>query len=256
MPDDLNLGTIIGFAVAGYVFLTRFDVTRDSVARLGGGYEVLFLSAAVGFVGLSLSPLTYELATPLAKWSRLDGMTKAIFRLGTPAADSIPPPMAMVASAVMFAWAFAKLLNAVPGIQLYRKHALRRAARNRGDLIEVMLYDALRSRSWVELALDTGKSYVGAPIGVVPMTTEDADIEIVPVFSGHRTAPDRVLILARYYGDVIESLLDGGGRSLADLRVAIPVRQIVGARPFDLDIYRSFNPRGNLPSDRDDVQDA
>ncbi len=87
------------------------------------------------------------------------------------------------------------------------------------------------------------------------MTTEDADIEIVPVFSGHRTAPDRVLVLARYYGDAIENLLDAADRSLADLRVAIPVRQIVGARPFDLDVYRSFNPHGDLPSDRDNVQD-
>ena len=256
MPDDLGLGTVIGFAVAGYVFLTRFDVTKDSVARLGGGYEVLFLSAAVGFVGLALSPLAYEIATPLAKWTRLDAAAEAVFRLGTPAAHSVPPQMAMVAGAVIVAWGFAMLLNALSGIQWYRKRALRRAAKDRGDLIEVMLDDALHSRSWVELALDTGKSYVGAPIGVVPMTTEDADIEIVPVFSGHRTAPDRVLVLARYYGDAIENLLDAADRSLADLRVAIPVRQIVGARPFDLDVYRSFNPRGNLPSDRDNVQDA
>lgn len=61
MGSDLGLGTVIGFAVAGYVFLTQFHLTRDYVSRLGGGYEVLFLSAAVGFLGIPLAPFIYEL---------------------------------------------------------------------------------------------------------------------------------------------------------------------------------------------------
>ena len=251
MGDDLALGTVIGFAVAGYVFLTRFHLTKDYMARLGGGYEVLFLSAAVGFVGLVLTPLAFKVAVPVAEWTGLARATEWFSDLSETQPRVAHPDLYLAGSAVITAWLFALLLNSLPGVQWYRKRSLRRAAINRGDYIEVILDDALRSRSWVELALDGGKSYVGAPVGLVPMTTDDADIEIVPVFSGHRTDPDRVLSLARYYGDVIGSIVDSPDRSLADLRVAIPVREIVAARPFDLDVYRRFNPDEAVPANQD-----
>lgn len=240
--NDLGLGAVVGFAVAGYVFLTQFHLTKDRVSRLGGGYEVLFLSAAFGFVGVALSPVVYELSAPIAAWLGIDHAMEPLFRTQDKSAHAVPPYVDQIAAAVVGAWALAVALNHLPGMDWYRKRALRRSAVNRGDLIEVLLYDALRTRAWVELALKSGKSYIGAPISSPLMATDDADIEVVPVFSGYRSDPNQVLVLVRYYGDIIEQVLETPNRSLADLRVVIPARRIAAARPFDLDVYRRFNP--------------
>lgn len=242
MDSDLGLGTVIGFAVAGYVFLTQFHLTRDYVSRLGGGYDVLFLSAAVGFLGLMLSPLGYEFSPAVSAATGIDHLIAPLTTILGKWTHVVPPQIHIVATAVLTAWGLAFALNQMPGIKWYRKRALRRAAIARGNLIEVLLDDALRSRSWVELALESGKSYIGAPVRSPFMEARNADIEIVPVFSGHRTNPDRVLVLARHYGDTIETIIDSPDLSLAHLRVVIPASQIVAARPFDLDLYRSFNP--------------
>lgn len=48
--EGLGIGDLFASGAAGYAFLRTFSLTRDRLARLGGGYDVLFYSAGLGIV--------------------------------------------------------------------------------------------------------------------------------------------------------------------------------------------------------------
>ena len=234
----MGLGDIVAFALGGYVFLAKFLVTRDSMARLSG-YDMLF---ACGVAGIVLAGVTM----PLAMYLRAQS---GYWWPGTIGAQTVAAGLGIPVSFVL-----ASLLNKVSRIKKWRLNRLRTLAESNSDLIEVLLDDAIRGNCFVELALQNGKSYVGMPTRTVyAASSEGADVEVIPLFSGYRSSKRHELRLTRYYGNDILALVNSpiAGRPALlprDFRVVIPLREVVTARLFDPDVFEHFNPGGTLES--------
>ena len=227
----MELGDIVALALGGYAFMARFLLTRDRMVRWNG-YEMLF---ACGIAGVLLLGLTLPIAKIVC--NALDFCPKDIGVWTIAGVLGIP-----------LGFALASGLNRWPGMDLRRLRRLRALAESNSDLIEVLLDDAMQGDWYVELALETGKCYVGLPVRTAYATSsEAADVELIPLFSGDRTGETRELRLTRYYGDDIRRLVDdpSGLRerlSPRDFRVVIPLREVVTARLFDPDVYQQMNP--------------
>ena len=206
------------------------------MARLNG-YEMLF---ACGVAGIVLAGVT----VPLAMYLRTQS---GGWWPGTIGAQTVAAGLGIPVGIVL-----ASALNRVPQIKRWRLNRLRTLAESNSDLIEVLLDDAIGGNWFVELALQNGKSYVGMPTRTVyAASSEGADVEVIPLFSGYRSIDRHELCLTRYYGDDIRSLVDSPieGRpalSPSDFRVVIPLREVVTARLFDPDVFEHFNPGGTL----------
>ena len=99
--------------------------------------------------------------------------------------------------------------------------------------------------TYVELALESGKSYVGFPVRTATAyaaSPEAVDVELIPMFSGYRTHDTRELHLTRT-ATISVSLwieaIEREGLSPRDFRVVVPLRQ--SARLFDPDIHKKMN---------------
>lgn len=229
----MGLGDVVALALGGYAFVATLVLTRDRMVRWDG-YEMLFVC---GVAGVMLLIVTYPMA---------------IFARG--AADSWPANVGVLTVAGILGIPVGALLgfagNNLPGMEQRRLRRLRALAESNSDLIEVLLDDAMQGDWYVELALETGKCYVGLPVrSAYATSSEAADVELIPLFSGDRTGETRELRLTRYYGDDIRRLVDDSaglraGLSPRDFRVVIPLRQVVAARLFDPDVYDEMNPPG------------
>ena len=187
----MGLGDIVALALGGYAFVARFLLTRDRMVRWNG-YEMLFVC---GIAGVSLLVFTF----PIAKVaSNIVGFWPKDISVWTIAGVLGIPVGFVLASA----------LNIWPGMKKRRLRRLRALAESNSDLIEVLLDDAMQGDWYVELALETGKCYVGLPVRTAYATSSEvADVELIPLFSGDRTGKTRELRLTRYYGDDIRRLV-------------------------------------------------
>lgn len=228
----MGIEDIIAFALSGYVFLNSSFFTKDRMARLSG-YETLF---ACGVCGLLLAILT----VPISKWLN-DGVGQLEFY------KLIPQGILLAILGIPVAFLLAKLGNLWPRIDQFRLQRSRRFARETGDFIELLLGDAIEGKWYVEISLSSGKSYVGLPVRTVYLSTSgDADVELVPLFSGHRTRNSRELKLTRYYQDDLQKMIERQDSSVKkltedDFRVVVPRREIVSARLFDPEIFEKLN---------------
>ena len=230
----MGLGDIVALALGGYAFVATFVLTRDRMARWDG-YEMLF---ACGIAGVLLTAITLPITNiavgALEIWPKGTGVLTISGVLGIPVG-----------------YILAVVLNGLPGMAATRLRRLRGLAEANSDLIEVLLDDAMQGDWYVELALDGGKSYVGLPVRTpYAASSELADVELIPLFSGYRTSDRRELRLTRYYGDDIRRMVSDptGLRERltpGDFRVVIPLREIVTARLFDPDVYEVMNPDEN-----------
>ena len=227
----MGLGDIVALALGGYAFVARFVLTRDRMGRWDG-YEMLFVC---GLAGVLLLVGTWPVAWFVG--NVLCWIPKGVSVWSVAGVLGIP-----------IGFGLATTLNRWPGIEKRRLRGLRALAESNSDLIEVLLDDAMQGDWYVELALETGKCYVGLPVRTAYATSSDAaDVELIPLFSGDRTGETRELRLTRYYGDDIRRLVDDPsglrqGLSADDFRVVIPLRQVVAARLFDPDVYQQMNP--------------
>lgn len=226
----MGLGDIVAIALGGYAFVAKFVLTRDHMVRWNG-YEMLFVCGVAGFL---LSGVTFPIAITIdafGSWSKEIGVWTIAGVFGIPVGFVV-----------------ASLLNYLPWLDRWRLRRLRALAEANLDLIEVLLDDAMQGDWYVELALETGKSYVGLPVRTAyAAASKVSDVELIPVFSGYRTSETRDLRLTRYYGDDIRRFVHDPagprkGLSVSDFRVVIPLRQVVGARLFDPEVYQQMNP--------------
>ena len=226
----MGLGDIVALALGGYSFAARFLLTRDRMVRWDG-YEMLFVCGIVGVLLLGLTlPIAHFVLSVASSWPKDVSVWTIAGVLGIPVG-----------------FALATFLNNLPGMEQRRLRSLRTLAESNSDMIEVLLDDAMQGDWYVELALETGKCYVGLPVRTAYATSSEvADVELIPLFSGDRTGETRELRLTRYYGDDIRRLVsESSGReglSPRDFRVVIPLRQVVAARLFDPDVYQEMNP--------------
>ena len=189
----MGLGDIVALALGGYSFVARFLLTRDRMVRWDG-YEMLFVC---GIVGVLLLGLTFPIASFAFNVLCLSPKGISLWTI----AGVLGIPVGFV---------LATCLNNWPGMEKRRLRGLRALAESNSDMIEVLLDDAMQGDWYVELALETGKCYVGLPVRTAYATSSEvADVELIPLFSGDRTGETRELRLTRYYGDDIRRLVDG-----------------------------------------------
>ncbi len=230
--DGFGIGELFAIGAAGYVFLRRFSLTRDRLARLGGGYDVLFYSAALGIVLLAVHQAVSE---------RFDWVQHALAAVDV-TLDATNADLVSLAAFVGAVFAIATTLDLLflfRPLSRLRVYLLRIAARHRGDF----LYVTLETSDLVEVALASGKSYVGVPCGQpypVPGDESSQFVQLIPLFSGYRAPPERSLELVNYYGGTSVSKLLAGREDL----LAIAVREIVSARAFDPRIHAVVSNRG------------
>ena len=125
-----------------------------------------------------------------------------------------------------------------------KERGYRRAASITGDHMELLISDALRSQSAIEISLRSRKLYIGFVTGQNASRHSDMAVSLIPIYSGHRTEDNLNLVIDIDYSHSVGRIFadDPGSKAWNpdDLRVVIPVGEIVSVRQFDLAIYRAF----------------
>ena len=231
----MGIGDLMVMALSGYVFVNTFDLTRIRTLHWTG-YSTLF---ACGVVGILLTLISYPLAVWTTQWFNhiWPASVGTWFRAGF--------------LAILIAWPIALLMNTFMNqfFAQLKPRSIRKLAVRQGNLIEVLLYDAIEQGRIVELSLESGKSYVGRPLSSVYVAHGvTKDIELIAMFSGHRDEHTKKLKLDLYYDTDINRLLalrysDVGRQvDLSEFKVVIPAERVVSARFFDQEIYLRMNP--------------
>ena len=146
----LGLGLLLIPALGSYWFLTRFDGTRDRMAR-ATGYQVVIRSAIAGLVLFGIA----RLVVAIADWAR--PQVGALWTRILPIADSGTSALSFV-----LGMAAAPVFNRLPCFD--RGKAQRQLAEEEGNLIELLVQDAIDNRRYAELSLQSGKVYSGLPL--------------------------------------------------------------------------------------------
>ena len=202
---------LIGFWAFVMLNVARYWVIRQT------GYAFLLPVLLVGtvlmyVVDVSLTALGQVLDSERSRW---------IFHLGS----------------TTWAAATATLVPLLANAVLGRKRSTRLAAEWRGNLTECLLEDSIDSRGLVELTLETGKSYVGFIVESGIATPKEADMSIVPIFSGHRDEEQQLQLTTSYIGAILK--VPRGDDFLYRFELVLSKRQIVSARRFDVETFEA-----------------
>ena len=222
-------------AVAGYLFLITCELTRHQAAR-ASGYHVLLQSAAWGF---ALYLVAHAAAFGLDHWC------ESVVKFWS---DWAPEPFTgevmlslVLALAVPYALRFC---GVVSPLQIARGVAL-----GEGGHIELLILDSMEHGKAVELTLRNRKSYVGLVTDLAVGENSSGDLVLIPMLSGYRNEETLKLEITTDYIPVVRAYTEPGSTLTEDdFRVAVPLNEIVSARPFEKDVYDAFQAvqRNNL----------
>ena len=221
------IGILLLPAVGGYWFLTHFNFTRFQAVRQSG-YHVLFHSAVVGIV-------LYLAAEGVVIIWRACWPTAIIDFLDKHSPD---PFTTEVILSLGLAFVLPYLFNAV-----YRsRRGVKRAASNAGEHVELLIIESIEEKIPIEITLRNRKVYIGLAGDTGVGGSSDADVAVVPMFSGYRDENTQDLVITLDYFPVIDMYL-GEKPSLTeeDFRVVLPMSEIVSARLFYEDMYDQFS---------------
>ena len=215
-------------AIGGYWLLSRSNYTRYRSARLNG-YQLLFLSASVGMLSYGF---IYLLLLPVRECAPdIYGRWVDLFPL------DIPPGIQVT----LF------LSATVPHIwnQLYpAERGAARAAQNSGDLVELTIHRALVEHRLIEVSLRSRKVYVGVPVAIAPGSTPEADVSLVPHYSGYRDCGTLEFVPTRNYGPVVTAHIAPNNPYSSwhrgDFAVVFPISEVVSVRFIKMDAYVDF----------------
>ena len=225
----MGIGVLWIPALAGYLFLTRFNGTRFTLLR-STGYQFVLRAAVAGIV-------LYVIATSIAYVGDL--MCPGISRWWT----QVFPVEYSGTAAISFVIGLT-LPSILNRLQYYDKFkAQRDAAFEDGDQIGLLVDQAIQEKEFIELTLSSSKSYVGMPVHGTFGFRETGDVLVIPIFSGYRHTKTQELTLTTNYGEVVLALIEKEpselpGQVLKRFSVAVPIRDIVSVRIFDLEVYR------------------
>ena len=149
-----------------HCYRTRFKAERAS------GYHLFFRAAIAGSVLVVVAyTATFLGALILPQVSRLWACLIPFKYSGTAALSAllgvILPP----------------IINNFYG----EEESARQAAKEEGDLIELLIAESIERQVDVELSLRSGKSYVGLALNSGLGTRGESDISLIPMASGYRT---------------------------------------------------------------------
>ncbi|MCY3641831.1 MAG: hypothetical protein OXH37_12530 [Gammaproteobacteria bacterium] len=226
----MGLGLLLIPALGGYWFLTRYHRTRDSLHR-ANGYHVVLRSAIAGLVLFLIARLTTTVVA--LYWPDVGQLWRRFFFSVDYSGTST--------LSVVLGFGAPYLLNRFTN----RNRAQRELAQHQGNLIELLIDEALDRKMFVEISLSNGKSYIGTPLMNGFPSREYADIAIIPAFSGYRDKETQELCISASYmpalSAIVGSRTDPGTLDAEDFRVIIPMREILTARLFDPEAYVQLN---------------
>lgn len=231
-------GILLLPAVAGYWLLTHWHYTRFRSER-DSGYHLLFRSAGVGIVLYCIARiLTFVLASwnsfPILFWEA-----------------HVPEPFT---SEVIISLALGFLAPYIFNIFCWEAHCATRTAENFGDQVELRLDDSVWEHRLVEIDLHNRKVYIGYAIESGIGKGAEADMVLLPVFSGYRNWETLTLVLDIDYRPYVANLIqeqpnpNRNQQHARDFVIVIPLNEILSVRFFDLSIFTQFHER--RPSDQ------
>ena len=237
----MGLAWLLVPALGGYLLLTRAHQTRNRVLWKSG-YPLIFDSA---IAGVALAIVAHIVVLLVDCW---------LPTVGTVWAGLLPPVehSRTLFLSLFLGWALPPILNRSYGAEDISRARLQ-AAEEVGDLVTLLLAESIEHQKLVEISLKNRKVYIGFAISVQP--TGEADIEILPFWSGYRNNDTCELTLTNHYIPVIERCLpsvpaevDGDcapapakTEQLRNFRVVVPKSEIVSTRLFDVDMYDQFD---------------
>lgn len=230
----MRLGWYLIPALIGYWWLTRLHVTRLLVLRKSG-YHLFFLSGLTGFIVCG----TWLLAIHVVRlWQ---GVPLPEFR----SVESLSSLLPLTAWGLVANTIAILALPFVLNLMFYfcKDKAARYAAHKNGDLIELLLAEAMEQRKLVEISLTSGKSYIGHVLVSGIECSTDSDIKLLPLASGHRCKDKQELrITLRYPSSAWFYHPDISATTPAEkiYQVVIPIAEVVSVRFFDFRIYEQF----------------
>ena len=272
----MGLGLLLLPALGGYWALTRANCWKYGALR-ESGYHLVFRSACLGgllsaIAYLPLLALSYavpDLGVDIKCWLRLSEpltLVQAAVGIGTVSGFALPYGVnrrkketdaerdaketdaeqdAKETDAEQDAGAAETPLSWWRRLRCTELEGARRAAAERGDLIELTLQDSAQRPTTVEIALNSGKTYIGYATvsGIFQRDASEPDIALLPVVSGYRDRNTQELKLTTSYGRYYDEIAaarkewgEGQGTSLEDMRVILPLSEIRSARLFDLEL--------------------
>ena len=228
----MSLALLLLPAMGGYWFLINWNYTRYQVER-DSGYRLLFKCALVGIIlYCSSRALTFA----------LDLICPSLTLLWD--AHFPEPYTSEVALSLGLALVLPPLFNWRLGCRYTKVQGARRVAGNAGDHIELLIDRAIAERKAIEVSLRSRKTYIGVPVESGIGAASDTDLVLIPLMSGYRKEDTLELVVTTNYLDVISDYTrEGSGRNVRELRVVIPLSEVVSARLFDRAVYRAFRRR-------------
>ena len=218
MPSVESSIDLFVLALAGYLFLRLSHVTNYGLLS-ESGYHVAFRAVLVGLLFYLGGFAIADQYQPSGWLGRALGWIDEHLKVSP-------------------AGCWALLLGYIahlPVNSYYRKYqAILVALRRRGDLIAVLLNDALQTGRMVEVSLEGDKTYIGWVV-----TTPGVEYEafhLVPLFSGYRNERQELVVTEDYY-DLLEERRqrqETNPEWLLDLGVAIPRSTVRWARYFEI----------------------
>ena len=209
---------LLGFAILNFAHYHRRAFTATT------GYQFFFLAALAGGVLLVAAHLSVLVADALGNALHPQGWmeAKALWKYAAPFAHS-----GKLATAAMLGLGYVLMLNRRVGDE---DAAARWAERTEGGA-ESLLRRSLENRTLVEIAMKTGRSYVGLVVrGNSPSVNWSGDVGLLPMFSGYRDSDTRSLQLTNNYTKL---------HDLEEREVVVMRSEIASIRRFDLDAYRA-----------------
>ena len=229
----MGFGLFLVPVLAGYWLLTRLHYTRYRSVR-GLGYHVLFQSAIAGgfLFSISFFITTFVLNPYLPQAGERWQMYVA-----APYSDA-------VALSVLLGLMLPVIVNPFYGAE----KASRVAAKRSGWLIESLIAESVESGQLIEVSLKSRKVYIGLALQSGIRMQGEPDVSLVPLASGYRHTDTQELRITTNYARVIRDLINESGNwddaSFNDLsnnlRIVIPMSEIVSARLFDWEVYQRF----------------
>ena len=221
----MPLGWFLIPAVTGYWFLTHLHFTHYGALR-DSGYHVFFRAIIAGFMLAFIAYTSIFLLNP------------HIPEVSTIWKSFMPIPYSGTAIlTVLLGWVLP-----IVGNQFYGKEkAARRAARQSGDLIELLIAESIEDQRLIELSLKGGKSYIGFALESGITSQDESDISLIPIASGYRNQDTQELEITTNYAPVVqESLRKSLDLVYEDFRIVIPMPEIVSTRLFHPEAYQRF----------------
>ena len=217
----MGLGLLLVPALAGYLVQTQLHFFRYRTLR-ESGHHVFFRSGLTGSILGFFAQVIVHFVDKCMPHIGASFNEIFAFEYSTAAILSL-----ILAFAI---WPLGNLLTD-------KKKAAIRSARENGELMGILITEAIGSGKSVEVSLDTGKVYVGPIVQSGIGKRSQFDLMIVPLFSGYRHRDTNELIISHSYSRAITRK----ARDWKELKIGMSISHVVLVRFFDPSLYREFS---------------